>query len=241
VTSARRIVSRLACYLTSCQVFAVDDRGRRLAWTQDLLPGEPGRLIRDDMDLAPPDANGGKRAAPARDEHRDRCQERVCDYKKAARGGCLHPGRGTGFHIHTRDAPGAGSLSPDDVAAMVAARQGAEEAGSDIEVGLTTGAWMVPDLGAHLAMTGGWAGVDCATVNVSKDGFGQVMAVTLEAGVGIDVASGRWKTFAASSGRGSCRTWHGSASSSARVRRTICRVIRRRTPRRSTRPSTPSA
>lgn len=92
------------------------------------------------------------------------------------------------FHIHTRDAAGAESLSPDDVAAMVtAARQGAEEAGSEVEIGLTTGAWIVPKLSTRLAMIRRWVGVDCATVNVSEEGFEHVMATMLEAGVGIDV------------------------------------------------------
>jgi len=39
----------------SCQVFAVDDRGSRFAWTQDLLPDELAGLIRDNMDQALPD------------------------------------------------------------------------------------------------------------------------------------------------------------------------------------------
>src|ERR1700678_644269 len=52
------------------------------------------------------------------------------------------------FHIHTRDEAGAESLSPADVSRMVAAaRQGAEDAGADVEIGLTTGAWIVPEIG----------------------------------------------------------------------------------------------
>jgi uncharacterized protein (DUF849 family) len=95
------------------------------------------------------------------------------------------------FHIHTRGAAGAESLSPDDVAAMVAAaRQGADEAGSDVEIGLTTGAWIVPDLGTRLAMIRGWEGVDCATVNVSEEGFEHVMATMIDAGIGVD--AGIW-------------------------------------------------
>jgi uncharacterized protein (DUF849 family) len=111
----------------------------------------------------------------------------TCDEIKRDVAACTRAGARS-FHIHTRDAAGAESLSPDDVAAMVvAARQGAEESGSDVEIGLTTGAWIVPDLGARLAMIGGWVGVDCATVNVSEEGFEHVMAAMLEAGVGIDV------------------------------------------------------
>jgi uncharacterized protein (DUF849 family) len=111
----------------------------------------------------------------------------TCDEIRRDVAACTRAGARS-FHIHARDAAGAESLSPGDVAAMVAAaRQGAEEAGSDVEIGLTTGAWIVPDLGTRLAMIRGWAGVDCATVNVSEEGFEQVMATMLEAGVGVDV------------------------------------------------------
>jgi uncharacterized protein (DUF849 family) len=111
----------------------------------------------------------------------------TCDEVRRDVAACTRAGARS-FHIHTRDAAGAESLSPDDVAAMVAAaRQGAEESGSDVEIGLSTGAWIVPDLGTRLAMIGGWVGVDCATVNVSEEGFEHVMAAMLEAGVGLDV------------------------------------------------------
>ena len=35
-----------------------------------------------------------------------------------------------------------------------------------------------------------WEGVDCATVNLSEDGFEHVMSAMLEVGIGIDV--GLW-------------------------------------------------
>jgi uncharacterized protein (DUF849 family) len=95
------------------------------------------------------------------------------------------------FHIHTRDEAGAESLAPADVSRMIAAaRQGAKDAGADIEIGLTTGAWIVPDLRTRLAMIASWEDVDCATANVSEDGFEDVMATLLGAGVGID--AGIW-------------------------------------------------
>lgn len=92
------------------------------------------------------------------------------------------------FHIHTRDPSGAESLAPDDVSRMVAAaREGAQQAGQDVEIGLTTGAWIVPDLNRRLDMIRHWTGVDCATVNVCEEGFEHVMATMLEASVGVDV------------------------------------------------------
>jgi uncharacterized protein (DUF849 family) len=74
----------------------------------------------------------------------------TCDEIRRDVAACTRAGARS-FHIHTRDAAGAESLAPDDVAAMVAAaRQGAGEAGADLEIGLTTGAWIVPDLGRRI-------------------------------------------------------------------------------------------
>jgi uncharacterized protein (DUF849 family) len=114
----------------------------------------------------------------------------TCDEIRRDVAACTRAGARS-FHIHTRDAAGAESLSPADVSRMVAAaRQGAKEASADVEIGLTTGAWIVPDLRTRLDMIAGWENVDCATVNVSEDGFEQVMAVMLEIGVGVD--AGIW-------------------------------------------------
>jgi uncharacterized protein (DUF849 family) len=60
----------------------------------------------------------------------------------------------------------------------------------DVEIGLTTGAWIVPDLAERIAMIRDWEGVDCATVNLSEPGFEQVMAAMLDAGIGVD--AGLW-------------------------------------------------
>lgn len=114
----------------------------------------------------------------------------TCDEIRRDVASCTRAGARS-FHIHTRDASGAESLSPHDVNRMVAAaREGAEEAGFYVEIGLTTGAWIVPDLGTRLTMIRGWEGVDCATVNVSEVGFERVMGTMLEAGVGVD--AGIW-------------------------------------------------
>ncbi|MBM7784366.1 3-keto-5-aminohexanoate cleavage protein [Tenggerimyces flavus] len=96
-----------------------------------------------------------------------------------------------GVHLHVRDAAGVETLLPAVVNETCRdVRAVAAEAGVAIEIGLTTGAWIVPDVAERIAMIREWEGVDCATVNLSEAGFEQVMAAMLEVGVGIDV--GLW-------------------------------------------------
>ena len=92
-----------------------------------------------------------------------------------------------GVHLHVRDESGAESLRPEHVNATVRAVRELDPA---VEIGLTTGAWIVPDRTERIAMIREWEGVDCATVNLSEPGFDEVMAAMLDVGVGIDV--GLW-------------------------------------------------
>src|SRR6185437_16875899 len=69
-------------------------------------------------------------------------------------------------------------------------RETAMRLGVSVEIGLTTGAWIVPDLAERIAMIREWEGVDCATVNLSEPGFEKVMTAMLDVGIGIDV--GLW-------------------------------------------------
>lgn len=97
----------------------------------------------------------------------------------------------TGVHLHVRDSSGAETLDPrtvNDTCQRV--RAAAAELGAAVEIGLTTGAWIVPDLAERIAMIREWEGVDCATVNLSEPGFEEVMAAMLGVGIGIDV--GLW-------------------------------------------------
>ncbi|GAB2578232.1 hypothetical protein Aab01nite_10040 [Paractinoplanes abujensis] len=94
----------------------------------------------------------------------------------------------TGVHLHVRDESGGETLDPAVVNEMC--RRVREVAYGDLEVGLTTGAWIVPDLADRIAMIREWEGVDVATVNLSEEGFEQVMAAMLDVGIGIDV--GLW-------------------------------------------------
>lgn len=103
---------------------------------------------------------------------------------------CFRAGA-SGVHLHVRDLSGVESLDPsvvNDTCHRV--RGAASEVATSVEIGLTTGEWIVPDLADRIAMIREWEGVDCATVNLSEHGFEQVMRAMLDVGVGIDV--GLW-------------------------------------------------
>jgi len=90
-----------------------------------------------------------------------------------------------GVHLHTRDRQGSESLRPGDVNRTVIAVRGlADQCGIDVEIGLTTGAWIVPDLQSRIDMISDWEDVDCATANLSD----QVMEAMRSSGIGIDVS-----------------------------------------------------
>jgi len=111
--------------------------------------------------------------------------------------GCFEAGA-AGVHLHPRDRSGRETLDPsvvNDTCRRV--REAAEEMGLSIEIGLTTGAWIVPDLATRVSMIRGWEGVDCATVNLCEDGFEHVMSIMLERGIGSTWDCGRrsnWNT-----------------------------------------------
>jgi uncharacterized protein (DUF849 family) len=103
---------------------------------------------------------------------------------------CFRAGA-TGVHLHVRDQSGVETLDPSLVnETCLQVRRAAQEMDRPVEIGLTTGAWIVPDLVARLAMIREWEGVDCATVNLSEEGFEEVMAAMLDVGIGVDV--GLW-------------------------------------------------
>ncbi len=85
--------------------------------------------------------------------------------------GCFRAGA-TGVRLHVRDASGNETLDPSAVNETCRrGRLAAQRAGVSVEVGVTTRAWTVPDLAERIAMIREWEGVDCATVNLSEDGF----------------------------------------------------------------------
>lgn len=94
----------------------------------------------------------------------------------------------TGVHLHVRDESGTETLDP--VTVNDTCRQVRDLADGPVEVGLTTGAWIVPELADRIAMVREWEGVDVATVNLSEDGWDEVMRAMLDTGIGVD--AGLW-------------------------------------------------
>lgn len=95
----------------------------------------------------------------------------------------------TGVHLHVRDDSGAETLDPVLVERTARhVREAAIGVGVSVEVGLTTGSWIVPDVRERVAMIREWEGVDCATVNVSERGFERVADALLAKGIGVDIA-----------------------------------------------------
>src|SRR6476659_3807054 len=85
-------------------------------------------------------------------------------------------------HLHPRDASGRESLEPAVVDEVV---QRVREA-CGVPVGVTTGAWIEPSTSWRVSLVKGWRAPDYASVNVSEDGFVEVMRALLDAGVGVE-------------------------------------------------------
>jgi uncharacterized protein (DUF849 family) len=91
-------------------------------------------------------------------------------------------------HVHPRDASGVESMAPaviaDAVTAVRAARPG-------LPVGVSTGAWIEPDLDRRLAAIGSWTVLpDFASVNAHEEGAERVAAALHERGIGVE--AGLW-------------------------------------------------
>ena len=89
-------------------------------------------------------------------------------------------------HLHPRDAAGLETLEPaivDEVVTRVREACG-------VPVGVTTGAWIEPDLARRLAQVRAWCAPDYASVNLSEPGAIEIMQALLEAEVGIE--AGVW-------------------------------------------------
>jgi uncharacterized protein (DUF849 family) len=76
-------------------------------------------------------------------------------------------------HVHPRDTDGSETLSAVVVDTAVATIR-AQAPG--IAIGVSTGAWIVPDLAARVAAVSAWREPDFASVNLSEAGHGEVMA-----------------------------------------------------------------
>jgi uncharacterized protein (DUF849 family) len=100
---------------------------------------------------------------------------------------CVEAGAGA-IHMHPRDGDGQESLHAEVVDAVV--RQ--VRAACGVPVGVSTGAWIEPDLQKRLALISAWNEPDSASVNVSEDGAFEVMRALRRNGIGIE--AGVWST-----------------------------------------------
>lgn len=98
---------------------------------------------------------------------------------------CVAAGAGA-LHLHPRDDEGRESLDGAVVDAVV--RRVREACG--VPVGVTTGAWIEPDLERRLAMIRTWTAPDYTSVNISEPGSTEVMRALIERGIGIE--AGVW-------------------------------------------------
>ena len=90
------------------------------------------------------------------------------------------------IHLHPRDADGSERLD----ARVVDGADAAVRDACGVPVGVSTGAWIEPDLGRRLALLAGWSAPDYASVNLSEDGAAETMRTLLDAGIGIE--AGVW-------------------------------------------------
>lgn len=95
----------------------------------------------------------------------------------------------TSFHLHPRDVVGLEVLAGPEVATSVSVVRSVVPRA---EIGVTTGAWIVPDPVRRAELVRGWAGLaagrpDFASVNVHEDGWLAVADALRDAGIGIEL------------------------------------------------------
>ncbi len=88
------------------------------------------------------------------------------------------------IHLHPRDAAGRERLDAEVVDAVVVTVRNA----CGVPVGVSTGAWIEPDLARRLELVQAWRAPDYASVNVSEPGAPDVMTALIQAGVGIEAS-----------------------------------------------------
>jgi len=99
----------------------------------------------------------------------------------------------TAIHVHVRDDQGNETLAPDSVGKTVTSIR---SACPGVPVGISTGAWIIPDLRRRLAVIGSWEVVpDFVSVNLHEAGAPQVIKFLLDRGVGVE--AGIWNAPAA--------------------------------------------
>jgi uncharacterized protein (DUF849 family) len=97
------------------------------------------------------------------------------------------------IHVHVRDELGNESLTADDVALTILAIRAACPG---VKIGISTGAWIVPDLSRRLALIRSWRVLpDFASVNLHETAAPEVIRLLLDKGVGVE--AGVWNAPAA--------------------------------------------
>lgn len=87
-------------------------------------------------------------------------------------------------HIHPRQGDGAESMDADVGAAILTAIR---QACPGLRVGVTTGAWVVPDPARRLDLVGSWTVLpDFASVNLSEAGALELAECLLARGIGVE-------------------------------------------------------
>jgi uncharacterized protein (DUF849 family) len=90
-----------------------------------------------------------------------------------------------GIHVHVRARSTEESLAPGDVAEVVAAIRASCPG---VPLGVSTGAWIVPDPHERLALVRAWAVLpDFASVNVHEAGAVELIELLVGRGVGVEV------------------------------------------------------
>jgi hypothetical protein len=90
------------------------------------------------------------------------------------------------IHLHPRDSEGRERLDAEVVDEVVVKVRDACGA----PVGVSTGAWIEPDLERRLELVQAWRAADYASVNVSEPGAAEIMQALIQAGIGIE--AGVW-------------------------------------------------
>jgi uncharacterized protein (DUF849 family) len=90
------------------------------------------------------------------------------------------------IHLHPRDAEGRERLDAEVVDEVV--MEVREVCG--VPVGVTTGAWIEPDLMRRLELVRAWRAPDYTSVNLSEPGATEIMRVLIQSGIGIE--AGVW-------------------------------------------------
>lgn len=86
------------------------------------------------------------------------------------------------IHLHPRDPAGRERLDPEIVDEVTTQVRKACKA----PVGVTTGAWIEPDLQCRIEFLRAWRAPDYASVNLSEPGATDVMKELIRAGIGIE-------------------------------------------------------